>query len=209
MSFLYVISGKYADSYHPVKADAIHKSNTVDKPRVRVRIKESKHTASLPRTSLWTPTQLQKLQQSLEEIKQTPRRRLKIPIIDCSKKEYLVPRISNTLSSTEKKYCRCLLHVLSDKIKNPYGICQSSVRPDKGRMIPCFNHYHFTWILSCQPEEFRLFYISKRYPIWIFPPSLQHKFQTPSRFKKLTSRDRILIWEVIDFLKKKSLKQTT
>ena len=33
----------------------------------------------------------------------------------------------NYLTKKEKKYCRCLIHVRSKKIKNPYGICTNSV----------------------------------------------------------------------------------
>ena len=34
---------------------------------------------------------------------------------------------NNKLSNVERKFCSCLVKVRSKKIKNPYGICTSSV----------------------------------------------------------------------------------
>ena len=201
MSFLYLVSGKYADSYTLIQAKQVLPGSLAKK--TKVFIPETNQEATLPKTSLWTTRQLQTITQKLNVILATPLDKIQETTYDCSNKKYLIVKKSSQspLTKKEQKYCRCLLHVLSKKIKNPYGICQSSVRPDSGRVIPCFTNYHFRWILSCQGEEFRKFYLSKNFPVWIFPLSLQNKFRYPSRFKRLSRRDKALIWAVLDFLK--------
>lgn len=204
MSFLYLVSGKYADSYTSIQAEQVLSGRQAKK--IKIFLKETKQEAILPKTSIWTRRQLQNITQKLNVILTTPLDKIQETKHNCSNKKYLIGKknAESRLTQKEQKYCRCLLHVLSKKIKNPYGICQSSVRPDNRRVTPCFTNYHFRWILSCQPEEFRKFYLSKNFPVWIFPTSLQKKFRYPSRFKRLSRRDKALIWAVIDFLKTNS-----
>lgn len=72
----------------------------------------------------------------------------------------------NYLTKKEKKYCRCLIHVRSKKIKNPYGICTNSVynlqKKKRKKNIECSKNYDFdTFTL----EELRLYAKEKNIPI--------------------------------------------
>lgn len=50
--------------------------------------------------------------------------------------------------SIDKKYCSCLMKVRSKNIKNPYGICTSSIFNKQGltkkKIIKCSKHYDFS-----------------------------------------------------------------
>ena len=52
------------------------------------------------------------------------------------------------LSTIEKKYCSCIIKVLSKKIKNPYGICTKSVYGSRSlkrtKRIKCSQYYDFS-----------------------------------------------------------------
>ena len=56
-------------------------------------------------------------------------------------------KVYSKLSSKEKKYCRCLVKVKSNKIKNPYGICTSSIynkqNKKRKKRINCSKNYNF------------------------------------------------------------------
>ena len=53
---------------------------------------------------------------------------------------------NNKLSKVEKKYCSCLVKVRSNKIRNPYGICTSSVygsrKLKRNKVVKCSKYYN-------------------------------------------------------------------
>ena len=70
------------------------------------------------------------------------------------KKPFLTPR--------EQKYCRCLVHVRTKKIK-PYGICTNSVynlkKQKRNKVISCSKNYDFE---SFTVKELRLYANEKK-----------------------------------------------
>lgn len=187
MKSIYIISGKYADSYYPVSAEIIRYTSKY----IEVNLPKINKTVRIRKTSVQSPKQISQVRKKLKTIQ---------PILadspDCQTKQYL--RTNTPLSKTQQSFCRCILHVSKNKdIKSPYGICYNSVRPSTGKVISCFPNYNFEWILDCQAEEFRTMYLDRHYPVWIFPVSLQNKFKYKSRFQKLTRKDKSQIIMVL------------
>ena len=55
---------------------------------------------------------------------------------------------NNKLSNVERKFCSCLVKVRSKKIKNPYGICTSSVygsrKIKRKKVVRCSKYYNLS-----------------------------------------------------------------
>ena len=64
----------------------------------------------------------------------------------------------NLLSKKKQKYCRCLIHVRSKKVKNPYGICTNSVynlqKKKRPKKTECGKNYNFD---NFSVKELRLY----------------------------------------------------
>lgn len=62
-----------------------------------------------------------------------------------NKKNNKIKKKKSKLSSIEKRYCSCLIKVRSRKIKNPYGICTSSVynkqNKKRTKIVKCGKNY--------------------------------------------------------------------
>ena len=69
----------------------------------------------------------------------------------------------NVLSKRSKKYCRCLIHVRSKKIKSPYAICTNSVfniqKTKRPRKTECGKNYNFN---NFSIKELRLYAQEKK-----------------------------------------------
>lgn len=68
-------------------------------------------------------------------------------------------KTNSKLSSIEKRYCRCLVKVKSSKIKNPYGICTSSVynkqNKKRTKRVNCSKNYNFKNFTKSQLKYYK------------------------------------------------------
>lgn len=68
-------------------------------------------------------------------------------------------KTNSKLSFIEKRYCRCLVKVKSRKIKNPYGICTSSVynkqNKKRTKRVNCSKNYNFKNFTKSQLKYYK------------------------------------------------------
>ena len=189
MKSIYIISGTYSDPFTAVKA-IVH---TYTHTYAAIYIPSLDKKARVRKTSIKSTSEIKKISMLINNVSlhHDP-----FTEMECKKRQYL--RADSSLTKKQQSYCRCLLHVGKNKnIQSPYAICQNSVNPKQKGVISCIPNYNLEWILNCQKEEFRKMYLSKKYPVWIFPVSLQRKFRYPSRFQKITLKDKLQILVVL------------